>query len=101
MKNQFSNEKTVRLLNLHCDARKNVLIRHRLKCILRPIVEYLRPNQELANLRLYSRTLKILETVEVDVVLQDHIYSIQPLEVTIQIFTLLLFMWNNNHNEYM
>ena len=86
MKNQFSNEKTVRLLNPHCDARKNVLIRYRLKCILRPIVKYLRPNQELANLRLYSRTLKILETVEVDVVLQDHIYLVQRFDVTIQNF---------------
>ena len=51
-----------------------------------PIVEYLIPNQELAKLRLCSCNLTILEAVEVDVVLQDHIYLIQPFDVTIQNF---------------
>jgi len=86
------NFQEVKLLSLHCDTRKNILIRHHFKCLLMLIVEYLIPNQELAKLRLCSCNLTILEAVEVDVVLQDHIYLIHPFNVIIQHFTLLLFL---------
>jgi len=57
-----------------------------------PIVEYLIPNPEHAKIRVCYSNLTILEAVEVDVVLQDHIYLIHPFNVTIQHFTLLLFL---------